>query len=115
MALPVVHVPDAVADQFTRAAAADARWRVWTCTACGNVEAGYHVDNRKLACAHCVQRVRENKAIGLTPEELWREALVEAAKTEQCWVCGQTVGAVPEGQERGRSVICRQCFENTAA
>lgn len=110
MSRPFVHVPDALADRVTRAAAADAHWRVWKCTGCGNVEAGIHVDMRKLACAHCVQRVRENKAIGLTPDELWCEALAEAAKAEQCGVCGQKVGAVPEGQGRGRSVICRSCL-----
>jgi hypothetical protein len=93
----------------------DPRWRSWTCPTCRSTHAGYNVNTRAVACSGCVARIRENKAIGLSPEELWREALAEAARAELCGVCGQKVGAVPEDQERGRSVICRRCLAGAAA
>ncbi|WNV83710.1 hypothetical protein [Umezawaea sp. Da 62-37] len=69
-----VYIPDDVADRETRAAAADRRWRSWSCPGCGSTHAGYSVDVRAAACSHCVDRIRRGLPI-LDAKGLWEEAL----------------------------------------
>ncbi|NGY63424.1 hypothetical protein G7043_31325 [Lentzea sp. NEAU-D13] len=92
----------------------DARWKSWFCSGCGIAEAGYNIDMRRTACASCVQRIREGKAI-LTPEEVWHEALAEMAKDKLCRVCGQKAGPAADALGRGQSVVCRRCLTEAAA